>query len=173
MVVVRPEVASEHWHLSSDGRAAAEALAARDCWASVVRVYASPEPKATATAQRICARNALPLSLEAGLREVERPFVEGDYRAQAESYLRGEALPGWEPREAATVRIRDAIDAILKAHSEAEVAVVSHGLALSLFLARLLDLDGEATAGLWRGIAFPDHAIVDPGTRALVQPFSS
>jgi broad specificity phosphatase PhoE len=171
MVTFHREVPSAQWHLSPDGRAAAEALAARDTWAPLVRVYSSHEPKAIATAQRCCAANALPLTIEPALHEVERPWSEGDYKSEAESYLRGQARDGWEPRGAATERMRGAVEGVLSAHTGGDVAVVSHGLVLSLYLASLLDLDPEATAALWRGIGFPDYAVVDPAARTLVQPF--
>ena len=170
-VVIRPEHPSCQWHLSPEGRAAAESLAAEDGWATLARLYSSPEPKAIATAQRIAMRNALPLSIEPALGEVERPWVEGDYRAVARGYLHGAPIEGWEPREAATVRIHDAIEAIMAAHGGADIGFVSHGLALALYLEWFLGLDGPATAQLWNGIGFPDYAVVDVKARELIRPF--
>jgi broad specificity phosphatase PhoE len=167
----RPGQPSAIWRLSPQGRAGADALAAEDCWAWLTRVYSSAEPKAIATAQRIAMRNALPLSIEPALGEVERPWVDANYKAEARRYLSGELLEGWETRGAATARIQAAIHRIDASHAEADVAVVSHGLILSLYLSDLLALDDLRTAELWNGIAFPDYAIVDPQGRALVQPF--
>jgi broad specificity phosphatase PhoE len=116
-------------------------------------------------------RNALPLSIEPALHEVERPWTEGDYRGLARSYLRGEPVDGWERREAASARIRHAIEAIVAAHGEADIGVVTHGLILSLYVADLLGLDGPAAIELWDGIGFPDYAIVDLKARKLVRPF--
>lgn len=167
----RPEQPSALWHLSPEGRAGADALAREDCWTSVARVYASTEPKAIGTAQRITMRNTLLLSIEPALGEVERPWVDGDYKALARRYLLGEALEGWEPRAAALTRVRKAIDGIRAAHGEADVAVVSHGLVLSTYLSELLALDATRMVELWDGIGFPDYSIVDALARKLVKPF--
>ncbi len=175
-VVVRPEQPSKDWHLSPEGRTATEGLASDADWTTLARLYTSSEPKAIATAQRIAMRNALPISIESALHEVERPWAGGDhqeYRELARSYLCGEPVDGWEPRETSATRIRASIETIVSAHSQADVGVVSHGLVLSLFLGALLGLDGRATAALWDGIAFPDYAIVDPSARTLVRPFSA
>ena len=172
-VVVRPEQPSNQWHLSPEGRAAAESLAAEPAgWATLARLYSSSEPKAIATAQRIAMRNGLSITIEATLREVERPWSGGDYRALARSYLGGEPIDGWEPCDVATARIRRAIETIASSHGEAGVGLVSHGLILSLYVAGLFGLDGPATAELWEGIGFPDYAIVDPKARTLVRPFA-
>lgn len=170
-VVVRPEQPSNQWHLSPEGRAAAESLAAEDGWATLARLYSSAEPKAIATAQRIAMRNGLSITIEPALHEVERPWSGGDYRALARGYLEGEPIEGWEPRDVATDRIRGAIETIVSAHGEASVGVVSHGLILSLYVAGLLGLDWPATAELWDGIGFPDYGIVDPNVRRLIRPF--
>jgi broad specificity phosphatase PhoE len=134
-------------------------------------VYSSAEPKAIATAQRIAMRNALPLRVEPDLGEAERPWVDADYKAEARRYLSGEPLEGWEPRGAASARVTRAIDGILASHAQAGVAVVSHGLVLSLYLSALLALDGPKTVELWDSIGFPDYAIVEPRSRAVAQPF--
>lgn len=170
-VAVRPEQPSEQWHLSPDGRTAAEELASQACWPGLARLYTSPEPKAIATAQRIAMRSGLPLSIEPALREVARPWTESDYRALARGYLSGEPLEGWEPRGASTLRIRSGIEAIISDHGHADLGVVSHGLILTLFLATLLGLDGAASAELWEGIGLPDYAIVDPSAGKLIRPF--
>lgn len=172
-VAVRPEQPSKQWHLSPEGRAAAESLAAEPAgWAALARLYSSAEPKAIATAQRIAMRNGLSITIEPALHEVERPWSGGDYRELARSYLCGQPIDGWEPRDVATARIRGAIETIVSSHGEADVGVVSHGLILSLLLASLLGLDGPATAELWEGIGFPDYAIVDPKARTLIRPFA-
>jgi hypothetical protein len=49
-------------------------------------------------------------------------------------------------------------------------AILSHGLILNLYLARLT---GEDPAALWQSIALPDLAIVDPERRAVVRPFGA
>jgi broad specificity phosphatase PhoE len=170
-VTLRPDVPSAQWHLSPEGRAGADSLADEPFWPEVRAVYASTEPKAEATAQRIAARHALPVRIEADPREVERPWVEGDYKDAVRRYLAGEALAGWEPRDRALARVRQCIDGIVRRHEERDVAVVSHGIALTLYVAALLDLDAGRAYDAWSRIRFPDVAILDPAARRLERAF--
>jgi broad specificity phosphatase PhoE len=160
-VTVRPEAPSALWHLSPDGRTAAAALAEHDQWASVATVYCSSEPKAIGTAQRIAWRHGLRLQIEHDLHEVERPWTEGDYRALVRRYFAGDTLDGWEPSKSALARVRGAIEAIVTAGGDA--AIVSHGLALMLYISDLIGLDGAQTFEMWSGISFPDVAAVEDG----------
>ena len=161
------------WHLSAEGRAATDALADEgtltEAWNAIDRLYVSSEPKAIATAQRIAARHELPITIVHDLREVEgRAWVEQGYDEQVRRYFAGEPVAGWEARDAAQARVTSAIEKI----ETGDTAIVSHGLALTLYLAGLLDLDAEAAYEMWSSIAFPDVAIVDPAARTLVRPFA-
>lgn len=172
-VTVRPDLPLAQWHLSPEGRAGVDALADKLFWPQVRGIHASAEPKAEATAQRIAARHALPIRIETELREVERPWTEGDYAAAVRRYLAGEALAGWEPRDQALARVRSCIDGIVKRHEGLDVAIVSHGLALTLYLAALLDLDGAKAHELWSRIRFPDVAVLDPLAGRLERAFGA
>ena len=172
-VAVHPERPATGWHLSPEGRAAADALASEDCWAQLARLYSSAEPKAIATAQRIAARNALPIATEPDLGEVGgRAWVEGDYKDVARRYLRGERVEGWEVRNLALRRVRECIEAITARHGQADIGIVSHGLVLTLYLSDLLALPAAAAVETWEGIGFPDYAVVDPTSKRLERPFA-
>jgi broad specificity phosphatase PhoE len=170
-VAVRPEQPSAQWHLSPEGRAAAAALAEEPFWPGVRGIHTSAEPKAISTAQRIAARHELPVRIEPELREVERPWQGAGYAETARRYLAGEAVAGWEPRSEALARVRGCIGRIVARHADLEVAIVSHGLALTLYLSDLLRLDGEASQRLWSGMGFPDVAVVDPEARRIERSF--
>jgi len=170
-VTVRAALPPAQWHLSPEGRAAAGALADAPFWSGVRGIHASAEPKAIGTAQRIAARHGLPLRIEPELREVERPWQDAGYAETARRYLAGEAVAGWEARAEALARVRGCIESILARHAGLEVAVVSHGLALTLYLSDLLGLDGEASHRLWSAIGFPDLAVVDPEARRMERSF--
>jgi broad specificity phosphatase PhoE len=129
----RADVPSPEWGLTDEGRAAARELALEDEWLDVALVAASPEPKARATARPIADATALDLRLEPDLREAGRPWVDGDYAAVARRYLAGEEIPGWEPAADVRERMERAIGT-LALEAGGGVAVVSHGLALSLLL---------------------------------------
>ncbi len=169
---VRSDVPAAQWHLSPAGRAAAEALAGEPFWASVARVYTSPEPKAVATAQRIAARHGPALRIERDLREMEgRAWVEDGYADLVRRYLEGETVEAWEERSAALERVRACIGRIAAAQGEQDVALVSHGLVLTLYVADLLGLGPDAAYQLWARIRFPDVAILDQEARQVERGF--
>ncbi len=94
-VTVRPERPGAEWHLSQEGRAAADALADEPHWAELPAIHTSPEPKASATAQRIAARHGMPLRFERDLREVEgRRWTESGYEELVRGYLAGNDTDG-------------------------------------------------------------------------------
>jgi len=170
-VTVRPGQPIAQWHLSPEGRDAALALGDEQYWSNLSVVHTSPEPKAVATAQRIAAPHGLEIRIDADLREVERPWVEGGYDEAARRYLAGEPLAGWEPRNDALARVRGAIERIGSRNEDA--AAVSHGLVLTLYVSDLLDLDADGTFNLWRSIRFPDVAIVDTQARRVEKAFGA
>jgi len=173
-VTARPGIPPKRWHLSSEGRAGALALSEDPCWPDVTLVYTSPEPKAVATAQRVAAPHKLAIAIERDLREIDgRAWTSGEYRTVVQRYLAGETVEGWEPRPAALDRMRAAIDAIAMRHSNEDVAVVSHGLVLTLWLTELLSLDAVGTFDLWSRTRFPDLAIVDLSTRQVERDFGA
>lgn len=171
-VTVRPEQQPSQWRLSPEGRAATDALAGEPYWAGLRGLHTSPEPKAAATAQRIAARHGLPVWIERDLREVEgRAWVDEGLQELVRRYLAGEAVEGWEPREEALGRVRSCIDAIAARPGNADVAVVSHGLILTVYLSDLLGLDASASYELWMRIGFPDVAVVDTEARRVERRF--
>jgi broad specificity phosphatase PhoE len=158
-VTVRSDVPSRDWHVSPEGRAAADALASNAIWKTVDVVYASTEPKAIGTAQRIAAPNGHPVRIEHELHEVERPWVgEGAYRATAERYLRGEVIEGWEHYATVQQRVTAEVGRIADG---GPAAIVSHGLALTLLLAKVLGIDAEEATAMWSELRFPDAGLLD------------
>ena len=170
-VAVRPDAPAAQWRLSPEGRAGAEALGAERFWADVASIATSPEPKAVATAQRIAAPHGLPLRIEPDLREVERGWAGEGYRELVRRYLAGEVVDGWEPREQVVGRVRACIDRTVAANAGRAVAVASHGLALTLYVAYLLGLDAAAAFDLWSRLRLPDLAVVDLETRRMEREF--
>jgi broad specificity phosphatase PhoE len=142
-VVLRRDVPASTWELSDDGRAAAEELALR--LPAAPRVVTSPEPKALATAEPIARANGVEVVVDERLREVERwpnlPSYE-EHVAAVARYLAGEPVDGWEPREQADRRFREAVAGL------DDAVVVTHGTVLALFLG--LDLAS------WRAMRLPE-----------------
>ena len=130
-------------------------------------IASSPEPKAVDTATPIARALDVELRVEDDLREARRPgqvTARAEYVRLASAYLRGEHVAGWEPAAEVRARVSNCIERLVAA-TPGDVAVVSHGLALSLFL-------GLAPEE-WERIRLPAVAVVDPKSRRLLVPWTS
>ena len=148
-----PATPARAWPLTPEGRDAAVSLART---LRVLRpplsVVTSDERKAVETADAVCgALDLAPAGVCAGLREVERPWTEGDYRAAARAYLRSGAAPGWEPRDEVLGRVTTAL--VEHWRPEGTTIAVGHGLAMSIWAAEAID--GLDAIGFWENLRFP------------------
>lgn len=163
------------WPLTEAVRRDAVHLA--DTLPPVAEVYASLEPKALATGQPLASRHGLQVRTLSGLGELQRPWTGGQriYEEAVErcfAFPAASAAPEWETATAALARFSAAIDQICTATTAAEViAVVSHGLVLSLYRARLLTLPAPDFAA-WRALPFPAWAVADVNAGQLLQDFA-
>ena len=146
-----PSAPSAEWKLSDAGRAAAAALALDSRFSRVERIAVSSESKALATAAPIAQALALDVHEDDDLREVDRGelpiLARAEYVALVGRYLDGEPLEGWEPAEQARARFTAAV-ARHRAHVSGDLAIVSHGLVISLHLG----LSPER----WEALTLPD-----------------
>ena len=133
--------------LNETGREQARLLAAHLGGASLDIIYASPISRAEETAAIIAAELDLPLQQDSRLREIAFGDFEGLTFAEVKArypeaarkwesgYLRYR-VPGGESRDDVSRRMRQAWDEIVSADHE-NVALVSHGSALMMFLGSL------------------------------------
>jgi broad specificity phosphatase PhoE len=160
-------VPADRWLLTDDGREAAAELARWPGWGGVSLIASSPEAKALGTAAPIAATAGVEVRVEPDLREAERPgqrvVPREDFLALTRSYLAGDDIPGWEPAGRVRRRVTACI-ARLAGEARGDVAVVSHGLALSLYLG--------ASFEEWERIELPAVAIVDADTRSPLRPWT-
>jgi len=163
----------ETWPLSDLGRQQAQRLAELPFWQDVQVICASVEPKALQTAQIVAARRDLPVEPVFDLRELRRPgSLVDDYGSAVRQVLENPttSVNGWEPAGEAQTRIVTAIERLLMLHEGETLAVVSHGLALTLYLAYLTDI--QPTLDLWRSLPFASAIQVDPEARAILNRFT-
>ncbi len=161
--------AAWRWPLSEQGQREAGVLARQDFWRGVELVFSSPEIKAYQTAEPAARRWGIPLKIVNCLHELRRPRLVRDYEAViARLFAEPEAsVAGLEPAAQAAERITRCLEELATAHPERTLAVVSHGLILTLFLARL---EGRwPTVAEWRAVPFTGLAVVD----TLSSPSSS
>jgi broad specificity phosphatase PhoE len=158
------------WTLSGEGLAAAARLA-DDPWVRAAdRLYSSPEPKAVATARALAGGRVV--TEDPRLVELDRSgagWVE-DYEELVVEMLAEpqHSVRGCESMSAARARLADAV-ADLAGRSAGTIALVSHGLVLSLYVATLRSK--PLTLERWRSIRLPDIAVVDPAAGAVIQDF--
>ncbi len=135
------------WPLHPDAVPLIKALASQLVAKEIRDVVASDEPKAVDTARIVADALGREFRVDARAREVARPFVSGDLAHSVSRYLRGDVLEEWEPLDSVVARL----DEILFAARG--TVVVTHGTALSAWLARRAELDSVA---LWSSLQFPD-----------------
>ena len=108
------------------------------------------------------------------LRKVEgRTWVDDGYADLARGYLRGEQPDGWEAIDDARARVRGCIDGMVERHEDVNVGVVSHGLALTLYLSGVLGLNGDDAVAIWDSIKLPGVAIFNPEAKRFEREFES
>ena len=164
----------ETWPLSDLGRQQAQRLAESPFWPEVQIICSSWEPKALQTAQIVAARRDLPVEPIFDLRELRRPGGPvDDYESAVRQAFNNPttSVNGWEPAGEAQTRIVTTIERLLMLHEDETLAVVSHGLALTLYLA---DLTGIAPSlELWQSLSFASTIQVDPQARQILARFDS
>lgn len=159
------------WSLSSLGLVQARQLATAYFWNRVGVIYSSDETKALLTVEPAVRSHGLRLRALSGLREVRRPAGHvPDYPAAVREYLtgRGEGL-GWEPLESAERRIRRSMNRILRMPPRGTLAVVSHGLVLTLYACRLFGI--HDLYAFWQRIPFAGYTRLDPDAETLLAEF--
>jgi len=136
--------------LDDHGRTQAQALARRLAAERFDAIYSSPLLRARATAEALAAPHGLAVRYDDRLRERHIGEWTGLTFAEARrlSPAAGDdwrlaGAPGGETQAALAARVAAMLDQIIAAHPAVTVAVVSHGGALSAYLAHLLGLPVE------------------------------
>jgi broad specificity phosphatase PhoE len=167
-------VPANEWHLSAEGRrrclALAERLAAYAYAPDVV--LSSVEPKAIETAELVVRHLGLPSETVVGLQEHERSEVgrldrDQFHDAVARLFARPADLTfGSETAHEARLRFAAAVDGVLRRYPDANVALVTHGTVLSLFVAHVAGVDGYR---LWRQLGLPCFVVLSRPDLWLVE----
>ncbi len=165
---------AERWVLSEQGQRQTGVLARQNFWREVELIFSSPEPKALQTAEPAARRWGVPLVTVNCLHELHRPRLVPDYEMViARLFAEPEtSVAGLEPAAQAAERITRCLkEQLAAAHPGQTFAVVSHGLVLTLFLARLENRWPTITE--WHAVPFAGLAIVDTTTWHLIKGWSS
>lgn len=167
--LVDPAVRASRWRLGSEGIARCGSLAAKLGRFAPASVVTSTEPKAAETSALIAAALGVPYTSAEGLHEHERDLWLEPERFEA-AIRRVFERPqerafGDESGAAARARFGGALDRVLQAAPEQNLAVVTHGTVLSLYVAAVAGLDGFA---LWRRLGLPSFVVLERPTLELL-----
>ena len=148
-----PAVDPELWPLGDESREAARRLAR--ALPPDPLVLSSDETRAAHTAAELVAVRGGRVEIDARLREAYRPSRwYRDYRERAYRYVLGQTYEGWEPHETVARRFDTAVQIALDSRRGAPLVIVSHGLAITLWLQSVGAVpDGGA---FWNALTFPD-----------------
>ena len=162
-----PGVSSHDWKLSDAGRAKAAVLAERLRGHAPTRIMTSDEPKAEETAEIVAKALGIPHQVTADLHEHDRSNVPQMPTREFISSMalffkrRGELVLGRETADQAQGRVARAIDAALAKFPDDDIAIVTHGTVLALYLAPIAKCDAFE---LWRRMGQPSFVAVDRAT---------
>ncbi len=159
-----PGIAPSVWTLTNEGRTrAAQFASLLDEWQPAI-IITSEEPKALATGEILGKALNVPVRPHPGLFEhrrpaFETPFSEEEFVLKVEQLFDkpDELVFGEETGNEALERFESGIREVLE-QTEGNVAVVSHGTVMALFVAKYNPVDVKA---FWRSLAMPDLVILD------------
>lgn len=166
-------VAPNQWPLSDAGRQSCRELARvlAPYWPAAL--VASREAKAAETAALLARTLGGPYSTAPGLQEHARANVGWlglpEYQAGiAAVFARpGQVAFGDESADQAYERFRTAVTAILDRHPDENVALVTHGTVLTLFVSRVQP--GLEPLAFWQRLGLPAVAVLSRPSLALEQ----
>jgi broad specificity phosphatase PhoE len=162
--LVDPQKSSELWRLSTEGREQARSLAGAIAPHHPAQIIASEEPKATETARILAKELNIPAKATPDLHEHDRSNVphmrSGEFISNIELFFRRptDLILGKESATQALSRFEQAIDQILTDHPEGNLALVSHGTVIALFIEKHSDRNGFQ---IWREMSLPSFAVFD------------
>jgi broad specificity phosphatase PhoE len=161
MPVVQPGVHPVRWRLDELGRSAVASLAQSLPRELAHPIWSSHEARAQETAEvLVSSRGDHPgLRLDPDLREIGRPTSwSSTYAEDLAGYFRRGAREGWEPATAVLTRMGAAVDRATREAAGLPAVVVTHGLALSLYVGAAC---GLRPAGFLHSLLHPDAWLID------------
>src|SRR3954447_3995876 len=160
---VVPGVPPEKWTLSEQGKQRCGPLAEALRAYQPGLVVSSREPKAVETGELVAGQLALPFEAVEGLHEHDRSNVphlpSREFISLMELFFRrpDERVLGRETAAECLRRFEAAIERVLADHAGQNVAVVSHGTVIALFVAKHA---GGKAFDLWRQMGLPSFRVL-------------
>ena len=175
-VVQVPDTPSYLWSLSADGRSRCHTLAPHLLPYQPVVFVTSIERKAVETGHILAEHSGVPCHTAAGLQEHDRRGTayfpnKADFIATVTRLFEQPDTLVWGQETAVQARDRfiQGVQNVLNQYQQGNIAIVTHGTVLTLFLAHYNpQLD---TISFWQNLALPDYFVVTlPDMRLLDSP---
>ncbi len=154
-----PTIPSSQWLLTAEGRRRCELLADLLIHYNLDIIVTSTGPKAIETGELTAQKLGIPCKIIKNLHEHKRetiPFFDTDeefLEAVSSLFARpGELVLGEETGQEAQDRFAGAVESIMAAYPQENVAIVTHGTVLSLFASRYT---GRAIQPFWQSLGMP------------------
>lgn len=168
---VVPDLPAAQWRLGDEGRRRCGVLADRLAGYDPVVVATSVEPKATETAAIVAARLSKPAVTVEGLHEHDRSNVafldDEEFRAAVARCVAqpDDLVLGRETAADARRRFAAAVAGVVAGHPRGNVAIVTHGTVIALFVAACAGTDPFR---LWQRLGLPSFVVLSlPEFRVL------
>jgi broad specificity phosphatase PhoE len=168
---------ASQWRLSEEGRRRCGVLAERLAIYDLSIVIASEESKAIETGQILAELLGLPFEIAPGLQEHERGVVldlgsREEFQAQVARLFEhpAELVFGYETADQAYNRFAAAVARVLELHPDSNLAIVSHGTVMTLFLARA---NGFEPVPFWKRLGLPAFCVLSLPDYHLLEAVAS
>jgi broad specificity phosphatase PhoE len=168
--LVIPGTPPEQWKLSDKGKETCIPLAEALREYAPTVVVASQEPKARETGEIVAARLGVPFDDGPDLHEHDRTNVphmrSGEFISHMELLFRhsSEHVLGRESADEALERFESAMESVLNINESGNVAVVSHGTVIALYVARY---GQQKPFELWRKMGLPSFVVMSLPQRSI------
>ena len=165
-------VAVDAWQLSPRGRDEALHLAQAALWDDVAQIVVSAEPKSWLTVAELARERALPVWVDSRLDELRRGGWIEDYARQVQAIFAEprRAVGEWEAVDSVRQRAVAALDDLARRFAGETIAVVGHGLCLSIVRGYILG-DEQINFHAWRRLAFGSYATVTWAPAQVLEDF--
>lgn len=169
---IDPSAASDTWHLSSRGVEQAQKLATAPFWDEVTQIVVSSEAKTWLTVAQVAAARSLPVWVDSRFDELRRGGWTADYADVVATAFStpSRAIAGWESVQSLQARVGAGLDALQNRFGAHVIALVGHGIAMSVLRAMILGQD-RVDPAMWSRLAFGSYASVELATMRVISDF--
>ena len=160
---------ADKWTLSKEGMEKAKEILTSKEFNDVDIIYTSTEKKAIQTAYYLSKKQDKEIIADSRLNELNRghEFIDTKYEYEntvAKVFSQMNSRVGkWEAANSALTRFQKAIEEIDRKYNDKKILVVSHGIVLTLYFVKLLELPSNELFKRWKSLLFCDWGTVKEG----------